>query len=57
VTLDPASGISHPAAPRTLNYELLETQVKRIGPDLGPIPIEHLEGDKAKAKAEKKKHK
>jgi SH3-like domain-containing protein len=58
MTLDSASGVSHPAALRTINYEMLDTQVKRIGPDMGPIPVGHLEGEKARAgKASKKNRK
>jgi hypothetical protein len=49
VSIDPATGITHPAALRTLRYQMIDTQVKRIGPDLGPIPIEHIEGEKSKA--------
>jgi hypothetical protein len=49
LAIDPATGIAHPASMRTLNYEMIDTQVKRIGPDMGPIPVEHLEGEKAKA--------
>jgi hypothetical protein len=44
---------------RTINYELLDTSVRRIGPDLAPLPMQHDEDavKKAKAaKAAKKKH-
>lgn len=61
LAIDPATGITRPAALRTIRFEMLDTQVKRIGPDLGPIPVGHLEGEKPKsgkgAKPGKKKAK
>jgi hypothetical protein len=55
LAVDPATGIAHPVSPRTLTYEMVDTQVKRIGPDLGPIPVGHIEGEKPKSgKAGKK---
>jgi hypothetical protein len=57
LAVDPATGIAHPASLRTLNYQMIDTQVKRVGPDLGPIAIEHAEGQKARtARAGKKRH-
>ncbi len=54
VSINTETGMVRPVNPRTLNYEMLDTVVRRIGPDLDPIPATHSADDKA-AKAAKLK--
>jgi hypothetical protein len=51
VAIDPESGQSRPSSLRTVRFQMIDTRVTRIGPDLAPIPITHIPGDKSKSKA------
>jgi hypothetical protein len=58
VAIDPETGITKPMNPRTITYAMRDNMVRKIGPDMAPIPTTHLPGEKSKAgKSEKKKHK
>ena len=55
IATDPSTGISRPASTRTIRYTLVDTSVKRIGPDFGPIPTTQSDDDKNKKNKQGKK--
>jgi hypothetical protein len=58
ISVDPQTGITRPANTRTINFVMLDTVVRRVGPDLAPIPAMHQPGEKKDAKkAARKGHK
>jgi hypothetical protein len=57
IAMDPSTGITKPAFPRTITYAMRDTQVRRIGPDMAPIPIFHEPGEKPKSGKGEKRHK
>jgi hypothetical protein len=57
VSIDPQTGVARPANLRTINFVMLDTVVKRVGPDLAPITAMHSADEKKDAKKAGKKGK
>jgi SH3-like domain-containing protein len=53
VAINPDTGITSPVQPRTITYALRDTAVRRVGPDMAPIPIVRDKDEKAKTPPKK----
>lgn len=56
VTTDASTGVVKPVNPRTIEYEMIDTVVKRTGADTAPITPLHEAGEKKEAKKQHAKH-
>lgn len=54
VAIDPDTGIAHPVSPRIITYAMRDTQVRRIGQDMAPIPLMHSAEEKGKPSKKKR---
>ena len=52
--IDSQTGQPRAKQPRTLGFALVDTQVKRTGPDLGPLPVTHQDDSAKNSKNGKK---
>ncbi|MDE3186355.1 MAG: SH3 domain-containing protein [Acidobacteriota bacterium] len=55
VAIDPETGIARPVNPRTISYALRDTQVRRTGADMAPIPLMHNESNSVARQLQVKK--